>query len=148
MKYSNIKKLNAISLLFIFSLNIIVGFLCSVDFDLGFNRDHHQRGTETHVHSHNHSKDHHHNEQTTVNQTPHKDKENCCKDEVVKFVKIDKQAPQLVKLHFPIIVFLKPFHLPFDAGIRSVYKPNNWYFVSCHHPPIRDIRIAIQSFQI
>jgi hypothetical protein len=45
-------------------------------------------------------------------------------------------------------IVLLPSFYQFDAFASSVYVPNTKYFVRSYHPPIPDIRISIQSFQI
>lgn len=155
-------KIRALFLLSIFSLNTVVGFACSLGFDLGFNSKHHH-GEETaeavvhihadgkkHIHqekgSHDHSKSHQQNE-TGNHHKPDKEKDNCCSDKVAQLVQIDKSVPQSLTIAHPIFLntFFDIFYnavLPLDI-IKDIKQ-----FVRSYHPPISKIRIAIQSFQI
>lgn len=155
-------KIKALFLLSIFSLNTVVGFACALGFDMGFNSNHHQdEGTpeavvhihadgKKHIHqeksSHNHSKSHHDGE-TDDHHKSGKGKDNCCNDEVTQLAQVDKSVPQSLTIIHPI--FLNAF---FDA-FYSVVFPSDIIkdikqFVRSYHPPITNIRIAIQSFQI
>lgn len=170
MKKDIIKRLNALVLLIVFSLNTVVGFACSVGLNMGFNKSHHQENESKrtghhhegelknhHQHVHGDSKGHlqhgvdkDHYSAKTDQHFPKNEKDNCCKDEVIKFAKVDKQTVQSIDVHLPFFVFAAviPSYPSFEAIATSIHKPNKWYLVRCHHPPIADIRIAIQSFQI
>lgn len=150
----------------IFSLNTIVGFACAIGADMGFNSKHHndEEGTEAvvHVHadgkkhihkektnSHNHSNSHHH-DKANKHKTDNKEKDNCCNDKVIKFEQLDKSlAPSVNAVFNPVFftAFLASFYNT-NILFSSQVVPNTRYFVRGHHPPIPDIRIAIQSFQI
>lgn len=150
----------AIILTIIFLSNTIVGFACSIGADMGFNKDHHadQPAGKTKPHHHPpgtkpHSHKHEHKEAKASSHHEHGEKEakdNCCKDVVAKFVDLDKRINSKVALKFP------PFSsdLQLITCLRSEFSANGFhvvvkkYFVRYHHPPIRDIRVAIQSFQI
>jgi len=137
----------------VFSLNTIVGFACSVGIDMGFNSSHHQeeKAGLTHKGGHQHSKSHHdHNDTPGVHHTSQKSKEDCCKDEVAKFARIDKLAAQSSNFSIQPLIFaaiLSSFY-HFDVLASYTFIPDNKYFAQSHHPPIPDLRIAIQSFQI
>ncbi|MFA6058710.1 MAG: hypothetical protein WC756_10965 [Taibaiella sp.] len=158
MKKDMIKRLNALTLLIVFSLNTVVGLACSVGLDMGFNNSHHDKeASENNSHHHEaDSKEHHHRELATDNhlaKTGHiaqNEKDNCCKNEVIKFAKVNKQTSRSIDVNVPVFVFVAivPSYPSFDVIASGMHKPNKWYFVRCHHPPIDDIRIAIQSFQI
>lgn len=123
-------QLKAVFPFIIFSLNIFVGFACAIGVDMGFNTTHHHEEAE-HKHSQKSGND------------------DCCNDKVVKLSQADKAVPQAAKLLSPVF---------FTAFVATYYSINityalqvhtsNKYFVRGHHPPIPDIRIAIQSFQI
>lgn len=146
-------------LLFVFLLNTMVVFACSLGIDTEFNSSHHQEKTASSA-SHHHEEEVHHHENKTSNSPDHhhskevKHDENaadsCCKDEAVKFAKADKLSPQAP--HLEINPFFFPtllanfFNLNILDGVSYVFT--NKFFVLGHHPPIPDIRIAIQSFQI
>jgi hypothetical protein len=150
----------------VFSLNTIVGLACSIGIDMGFNtKHHHEEATEASVHVHTDGKKHvhhkkhthhkealnGHNDEATIDHHKSKDeKDNCCNDGVMKITQLDKIVPQGVN------VVLNPIF--FTAFISSFYHIDVLYpssetvsikhFVRSYHPPIPDIRIAIQSFLI
>lgn len=142
----------------VFSLNTIIGFACAIGVDMGFNTTHHhdEKVTEVSIHIHadgkkhvHHKKAHHHDE--AANHHKSKDgKDNCCNDNVSLFSQLDKCVPQslqsLVAPQF-FISFINFFYC-YDVLFASQQTRSIKYFVRSHHPPIPDIRIAIQSFQI
>jgi hypothetical protein len=159
MKRKRSIQLKAAFLMIVFSLNTIIGFACAVGIDMGFNTSHHhdEDSTEAPVHVHADGKKHiHHNEVTKhhheADNDQHKSKngkDDCCKDKVMQFSQLDKSVPRSLSVINPIffLTFVSIFYnieilFPFQAS------PNIKYFVRSHHPPIPDIRIAIQSFQI
>ena len=139
-------QLKAAFLLIIFSLNMFVGFACAIGVDVGFNATNHHEEVEVHVHKDD--KKHHHEKQEHKH-TDSKKKDDCCTDKVLKISQTDKAVPQTAKLISPVF---------FTAFVATYYNINTTYpsqatasikyFVRMHHPPIPDIRIAIQSFQI
>ena len=158
-------KLKAYLLLILFSLNTIVGFACSLGLDMGYNSTHHgvnevtealvhiHKDGKKHVHhekkeSHNHDKSHTHDEANSAEKTS-KEKDNCCRDEVMNFQQIDKSIPNSVNINYPVFftAFVAVYYnidlLSNTDFVRDI-KP----FVRSYHPPIPDIRIAIQSFLI
>ena len=143
-------QLKAAFLLMAFSLNTIIGFACAVGLDMGFNSHHHHDEEAIDVATHTHTDGKHHREKATKNL--HKktnDKDDCCNGKVTKIAQQDKAISQSVSLDSPIF---------FTALISSIYNidvlhsngvdSHIKYFVQSHHPPISDICIAIQSFQI
>lgn len=162
MKINKSIQIKAAFLLIVFALNTVVGFACSVCVDLGFNSKHHHEGEATTVvHIHNDGKQHVHHEQKDSHDkseshgqssNKHKsgnDKDNCCNDKVKSFEQLDKSVPNSVKVIHPVFftAFLTSYYniniIPHIDIVKDI-KP----FVRSHHPPIPDIRIAIQSFQI
>jgi len=153
---SNISiQIKAAFLLLIFGLNTIIGFACSVGMDMGFNTvHHHSKGASaTSVHVHANGKRHeHHNKATHHHQ--HDDNKNgrekggCCNNIVIKFSQTDKSVRQTGLFH-PVIfsAVVNSFLIP-GIFYQSQVAETQKYFVRGHHPPIPDIRIAIQSFQI
>ena len=146
-------QIKAAFLILVFSINTIVGFACALGVDMGFNTTHHhdEEIAET-VHVHANGKKHIHHEE--ANEDHHKKKstdgnDNCCNKHVTKFSTLDKSVPQSVNL--PRSIFFTAFVSAFytvDIFSFSQSTPNIKYFIRSHHPPIPDIRIAIQSFQI
>lgn len=129
------------------------------------NKSHHNNkiATETVVHDHANGKKHSHQEKPS-NHRPDKfqpqdevkndhqskdEKGNCCTDKVMEFEQLDKSVARSLTTLNPIFftVFVSTFY-NIDVSFLSQGAPNIKYFVRSHHPPIPDIRIAIQSFQI
>lgn len=141
-------QLKAAFLLIIFSLNMFVGFACAVGVDMGFNTTHHHEEEATEVHVHADGKKHHH--EKAEDKHSHKGgNDDCCNDKVIKLSQVDKAVPQTAKLLSP--VFFTAFVVTYyniNISYPSQLNTSNKYFVRGHHPPIPDIRIAIQSFQI
>lgn len=149
----------------LFALNTVVGFACAVGVDMGFNTKHHHHDEATeavvhihadgknHVHeekieSHSHSASHHHDEANNQHKSGN-GKDDCCNNKVINFEQLDKSVPNSLNILHPAF---------FTAFVASYYNINllpysnvvtdKKQFVRSHHPPIPDIRIAIQSFQI
>ncbi len=151
-------QLKAAFLIIVFSLNTIIGFACAIGIDMGFNTTHHH-GNETTaatVHIHKDGKKHFHHKEAAKhhdevsNHHKAKDtKDNCCNDKVIKITQLDKSVPQYIGALNPVFftTFVSSFYY-FDILYTSQLSPSIKYFVRSHHPPIPDIRIAIQSFQI
>jgi hypothetical protein len=165
LKTSTSIKLKATFLLTVFALNTVVGFACSVGMDMGFNSSHHtnEEATEAVVHIHkdgkkhihhekkekqSHKKAHHHNQATNSKKLTGEEG-NCCVDKVKEFQDVDKSVPNSLNIVHPafLTAFVSTFYnislLPYTNVVKDI-KP----FVRSYHPPIPDIRIAIQSFQI
>ena len=149
----------------VFALNTVVGFACSVGVDMGFNSKHHEENEATeavvhihkdgkkHIHhekkeSHSHGKAHNH-DQDKDHQKPESEKGGCCNDKVLKIQQLDKAVPSSVSLVHPIFftalvaTYYSFIIFPHTDVVKDI-KP----FVRSYHPPIPDIRIAIQSFLI
>ena len=157
-------KIIAAVLLVVFSLNTVVGFACSVGIDMGYHSRHHQdeETTEPVVHIHKNGKEHihyekksghdrnksHHHDQANKDGKLKEDKGNCCNDTVLQIQQLDKSVPQALSIVHPtfLISYSYAFYnvhlLPFDV-VKNIKQ-----FVRSYHPPIPDIRIEIQSFQI
>ena len=127
----------------VFSMNMIIGFACAIGIDMGFNTCHEEK---TEIRAHEGA--HHHDEAGTH----HKSKGckgNCCNDHVIKFSQVDKSLPQsFAGFHDLLFTTLISSFYNIDVLHTSTTLVNIKYFVRSHHPPIPDIRIAIQSFQI
>lgn len=147
-------KIKAAFLLLVFAFNIVVGFACGLGIDMGFNShelEKKKNGSKIHVHAngkelvhgpekgkHNHADKKHHHEEG-----------GCCTDGVVKLAQIEKAIPTTTTFTNPnfTTAFIGTFYSP-DIFYKSQFVEPRKYFVRGHHPPIPDIRIAIQSFQI
>lgn len=155
-------QLKAAFLVLVFGMNTVVGFACSIGIDMGFNsRSHHNSGKEAVVHIHKDGKRHIHYEDKKEHKKPHshgehkkahadeeKQKDNCCTNQVKKFEELDKAVPQSITIIHPdfLIAFFDVYYnadLPPNDVVKNIKQ-----FVRSYHPPIPDIRIAIQSFQI
>ena len=158
MKKIKSLQLKAAFLLIVFSLNTIIGFACAVGLDMGFNSNHHEKEvTDIPIHVHADGKQHHHHNEV---KNPHEeadnnfnkttnDEDNCCHDKVTQIAQQDKAIAPPICITNPTFftAFISSFYyieIQLSTGADSHIK----YFVQRHHPPIPDIRIAIQSFQI
>lgn len=132
----------------IFALNFIVGFACSLGVDMGFNTAHHEEPQAVITHFHSDGSKHQHKQQKH-NQEEKSHKDNCCTNEAAKVAQADKISPSSFQLINPVFFtsFLSVFY-QIDLTDFSQNDIANKYFVRGYHPPIPDIRIAIQSFQI
>ncbi|PWS28484.1 hypothetical protein DHW03_01090 [Pedobacter yonginense] len=161
MKISLSIKFKAVFLTILFLSNTVVGFACTIGADMVINKEHHDEHSTipvTRVHNHpKGTKPHSHSNKNTESSAAHSHnkkqegkKDNCCKDEVAKFVAVDKQLSKTISIKSPQIFadLLHPVSILVDVEMANFHTPDNSYFVRCHHPPIPDIRIAVQSFQI
>ncbi len=91
----------------------------------------------------------HHQKQANNNDKSKSDKDNCCNDKVINFEQLDKSVPNSLSIIHPVFftAFVATYYnisiLPHTDIVKDI-KP----FVRSYHPPIPDIRVAIQSFQI
>lgn len=143
----------------VFFLNTAVGFACAMGVDMGFNTKHHsEKSNASAIHVHADGKKHVHKKPSghTHGSKSHShekanSKDNCCKDKVVKLEQADKSRPaSVIGVIVPVSTSVLPvsfYH--FDISeYRSDREKDIKQFVRSYHPPIPDIRIAIQSFQI
>ena len=165
MKKNKSIQFKAAFLLIVFSLNTIVGFACSLGLDMGYNSTHHgaDAATEAVVHVHKDGKKHihhekkesdghdkyHNHDEANKSENSKSDEGNCCTDKVKEFQDLDKSVPASQSIVHPIFftAFVAAYYnitLLFPTNVVRDIKP----FVRNYHPPIPDIRIAIQSFQI
>ncbi len=141
-------QLKAALLLIVFSLNTILSIACGVDIDMGFNTSHHPGKEATGIHVHADGKKHHHDKKTG-DHTQKQKKDNCCNDQVTRFSLSDKSVPQTGTIISPVFptAFIASYH-DIALSYSSQVNLSTRYFVLGHHPPIPDILIAIQRFQI
>lgn len=143
-------QLKAVFLLAVFGLNTVTGFACAMGVDMGFNAHHHDE--EVSVLDHTDGKKHQHHDEAEEHQNDKKDaskKDDCCSNKVVKLIQTDKAVPQSSSIISP--VFLTAFiSVYYQVAVLypSQVTGNTRYFARSYHPPISNIRIAIQSFQI
>ena len=148
-------QLKATFLLFIFSLNMFVGFGCSIGLSSVNNAS--LRHPETvnksaHAHSHEHGKGgkgHDHSSTKTHNhKTDHKDKKGCCNDEVQKVQQLDKNINSNVKnIALHVITNLLETHYHSYSVILSNENPTKLRERFFYPPPL-NILLKIQRFQI
>lgn len=146
-------RLKAAFLLTVFSLNIVIGFACSIGIDMGFNKHHHDNEMMTENSGHHHSiqannSSHHHDE--IDNQDSKTDNDNCCKDKVTKLTTADKSLPQSNSTVVNPVFFTAFISSFYQLRLLPLSTENKGHkiFVRSSPPTIPDIRIAIQSFLI
>lgn len=147
-------QIKAAFLLVVFSLNIVVGFACSVGIDMGFNKHHHDNEMMAEHSDHHHSamqtdkSSHHHDD--VGNPNSKEDDGNCCKDKVAKIATADKSLPQSYSTIVNPVFFASFVSTYYQVNISLLYPENISvrHFVRSSPPTIQDIRIAIQSFLI
>lgn len=147
-------------LIIVFSLNTIIGFACAIGIDMGFNATHHheEEGIQAPLHIHADGKKHIHENGSAKHHDeagghPYKSKEGkdgCCNDKVIQFARLEKSIPPSLRptINFVLFGSFIPAFYSTDVLFTSRQFRNIKYFVRGHHPPIPDIRIAIQSFRI
>ena len=150
MKTKSSITVKAVVLLFVFLLNTVVGFACTIGMEASNEHTHGEKEHHEHKHSSHHhdglvsdlKENHHHPEKSSA--------ENCCKDEVSKIMKADKllTVPGGLDMQSLMLFAVLPVFCQNQLLAILVHTPNNKYFVRSYHPPISDIRISIQSFQI
>lgn len=157
MKTCSCIQFKAFFLTLVFFLNTIVGIACAVGTDIGYNREHNKEQKTVHSKehtpqnnkSHDHAK-HRHDKSATDRHASKNSKDNCCKEEVAKLTKADKlYQPGFDYSLLSLSFFILPYTV-YRIGNTSIFSVNfpNAYFVRNCRPPIPDVRIAIQSFQI
>lgn len=115
-------KSKALFLLIAFLLNTAVGFGCAIQMD-----------ANGHHHHHNH----------------HHQGDNCCKTTVNNLVTQAKVVPETAKVLVQVPALLSGFAYDFSSISFTTIDAGPLSFADHHHhPPIKDIRVAIQSFQI
>lgn len=75
-------------------------------------------------------------------------KENCCSSSIIKFDQAVKAIPPTVKLNLIFFATIVAEFYNINVLYTSYINTSIRYFVRSYHPPISNIRIAIQSFQI
>lgn len=144
-------KIKAALLLIVFSLNILIGFACVLGLNMGFNNKRHcENRTSVDVVSHSGATSCVHPGAGAKDHSSKSEKDNCCHDKVVKFSEVDK----IVTPHTNFIVN-PAFFVPLLSSYYDIDQLNISqvtisirHFIRSYHPPISDIRIEIQSFQV
>ncbi|RQO74829.1 hypothetical protein DBR43_05460 [Pedobacter sp. KBW06] len=143
----------AVFLLIVFLLNTVVGFACSVGMGMGAVKAHHHDARESKADHHHHKGEHDHHASKGDHHHSSKEKKtngDCCTDQVQKIEKTDKLSPPVLEFstYQPFYTLIFPNYVLLEASVSSLYTLRPKYFVRDEHPPIPDIRIALQSFQI
>lgn len=151
-------QIKAIFLLVVFSLNSIMGFACSIGLNLGYNGHHHAEKQESSRIIANENEYALENpghcgaverENATDDVTSPAKQHDCCKDEVHKFTLLDKSVSPSIKINAPAEFALEVAAMYFLSVWNPQHVSTIHYYVRSDHPPIsKDIRIAMQSFQI
>lgn len=166
MKPSRTIKYKALFLLVSFSLYQILGFACSLGFDVDFNAHHHDnghhekehsevhdghtRGQDSHGYTHQHQHvagDTHHNPNAFLLEAS--EDEHCCNNYVVGFQNLDKQVVEKfspVKQKIEHVSFVFPSSILISRQVYTGPVRNPPKIPDKHSPP--GIRVFIQSFQI
>ena len=161
-------KTKALFFLVIFLLNTLVGFACTLHLEYASPKKKANGHTHDHsAHTHHDSAsqedaNHHdsHNHHSPKNKTAHTstghthsqagsaEDDSCCQDEVSKFYSLDKIAPHSEKIiaKAPVLDIIIFCYNP--LATLHIVKGSIKYIDNRQRPPTRDIRIAIQSFQI
>ncbi len=151
MKLNPTIQLKAAFLIIVFGMNTIIGFACAMGVDMGYNVHHHEseemeQQDAMHSHSMHHgetSKPVHHHPANEGN------KDDCCSHSVKDLTLLSKTVPNKISIIQPVFftAFIEAY-INIDIFSFANNITNLHPFVRSHHPPIPDIRIAIQSFQI
>lgn len=75
-------------------------------------------------------------------------KSKCCTTKAAEFEQLYKSVPQTIKLNPVFFTTTLTDYFNISVLYTSYINTNIKYFVRSYHPPIPNIRIAIQSFQI
>lgn len=155
MKQTFAIQIKAAFLLFIFSLNMFVGFACSIGIDTDVKASHpielEKKISHSHQHKSNAGKDHHGNQKSHDHKTDHKEKEEkkgCCNDEVQKVQQLDKNINSTAKnTNVVMAAVLTPTF--FQTYSVKIHKANP---TKCRerffYPPPPNILVEFQRFQI
>ncbi len=160
MRIINTIRFKALFLLLVFISNTFIGLACTFKLNTSFKSNHHQKNTNAAVHIHNDGTHHDHSKKSekkqnnhdsdlNKNKLPEDSKNECCNSKIQQLQSVEKFVPDYINLSHP--VFSTAFIISYFSIVDPTYKDivkNNWWSVRNYHPPISDIRIAIQSFQI
>jgi len=140
MKKNLTIQLKALILLGVFSINMVAGFACVTCIGTWL-ISHRPWKTTVSICQHVN--------ESTLRRRSKGCKDNCCNEHVVRISQSDKVIPQSFGgLHLIIYSTLVSSYFNSDILHTSKALAQSKYFVRSHHPPIPDIRIVIQRFQI
>ena len=162
MKVSRFNIIRALFLLIVFSLNTIVGFACSIGVDMVYNSSHHQHSFHASEKVNSYKSEPRHSfanchdpgyqtKQTSESGTSNNTQDDCCANDVTKFIQLDKSVVK-TNLGLPVPAFFVALTSIFiQPSLNEDNLANSSLLLlarrscSIYHT---DIRIAIQSFQI
>ena len=156
MKQSYSIQIKAAFLLIIFSLNMVVGFACSIGIDIGYNAPHHDeienKIPQAHSHEGHAGKDHHGAQKShdhKINHKENEDKKDCCNDEVQKVQQLDKNINNIATITKVVYAAVLPPSFFQTYIIKSLKaNPINSYRERFFYPPPANILVEFQRFQI
>lgn len=132
-------------------MNTVIGFACAMGVNMGYNVHHHE-SEEMEQQDAMHSASMHHGEASKPGHhhpANESSKDDCCSHSVKDLTLLNKTVPNKISIVQPVfsIAFVAAY---INADIFSYTNAvtNLHSFARSYHPPIPDIRIAIQSFQI
>ncbi len=142
-------QIKAALLLVIFFLNTVVSIACVCG--IGLNKNSHHKEEDKKVAPGNlHSGCKAKRITANENSNPKEQKGKCCKDQVIDYNKADKSFEHSfnpgINANFFTLLISSFYNI--DEFYKNYINTSIRYFVRSYHPPIPDIRIAIQSFQI
>ncbi len=136
-------------LLLVFALNTAGGCVCAMGLDMGC-KMHHCNKRVPNLPVHPAGMIHQHKKVTDNHGQLHKqEKCNCCSDAMIKFSRPDKAIPQS-GVHTSPVSLIEFAHIYYiiEIAYPSQISGSSKYFARSYHPPIPDICIAVQRFQI
>lgn len=164
MKQIKSIQLKAAFLLAVFALNTLIAFACSMGMNLGYNKKHHNKeneelaSTPCHQHSldtsarHQNDTDAPHQEDVVSKHSSgqeNRSQDDCCNKSAVQFQQVDKSLSHAAKIPINTHVILLAYQYANNIHLYfSNIAARRFHFIPPDYPPKRDIRIAIQSFQI
>jgi hypothetical protein len=155
MSFINSIQLKAAFLLVVFALNTAAGFACSIGFDMGFNKSHHDEKEiiQSTVHVHADGKKHDHHDQATKNlqkekKNSNKEKDGCCTDEMMKLQTLDKNLNQNTSALINAPALMAIFSVFLNIDIFKAPEVPQLHTLRYLFPPPPNILTAIQKFQI
>lgn len=152
MKYKSSIRINALSLLTIFALNMVIGFLCSLGIDMGYNSNHHQGIEPEQVSGSFVPACHMAVSDSGSSNNQSSNSNDCCSGGVVKFLKLDKTTSPTITVDLEKVpVILATYHVNYQPELLQ-YLGNTsritHVLMRRDHRPQRDILTTIQSFLI
>lgn len=146
MKTNRYKQVIALLLLVVFSVNTLLGFACSLGINMGYNKHHHRQevaAVVNHCHTNKQQQSHNHAGNVPVS------KDDCCSHGVTSFNLVDKIPADGYKIVQPApAVTIATVFCNMRFLLNNDEAKDTTYSIQDHHPPIPDIRVAIQSFQV